>query len=71
MGYAVTKSATFLRWLKELRDKRAQARIAIRIDRVQEGILATIRPSEVESASSVSLLVRGTESTTRYEKGPW
>ena len=37
VGYAVTKSATFLRWLKELRDKRAQARIAIRIDRVQEG----------------------------------
>ena len=27
VGYAVTKSATFLRWLKELRDKRAQARI--------------------------------------------
>ena len=37
VGYAVTKSATFLRWLKELRDKRARARIAIRIDRVQEG----------------------------------
>ena len=35
--YAVTKSATFLRWLRELRDKRARARIAIRIDRVQEG----------------------------------
>ena len=37
MNYAVTKSATFLRWLSGLRDKRAQARIAIRIDRVQEG----------------------------------
>jgi putative addiction module killer protein len=37
LEYAVTKSATFLRWLKELRDKRARARIAIRIDRVQEG----------------------------------
>ena len=35
--YTVTKSATFLRWLTELRDKRARARIAIRIDRVQEG----------------------------------
>ena len=29
----------FLRWLRELRDKRARARIAIRIDRVQEGNL--------------------------------
>ena len=37
--YTVTKSATFLRWLRELRDKRARARIAIRIDRVQEGNL--------------------------------
>ena len=37
MTYAVTKSATFLRWLSELRDKRAKARIAIRIDRVEEG----------------------------------
>ena len=37
MTYSVTKSATFLRWLSELRDKRAKARIAIRIDRVEDG----------------------------------
>ena len=34
--YTVTKSATFLRWLRELRDKRARARIAIRIRRAQK-----------------------------------
>ncbi|MCY4372263.1 MAG: type II toxin-antitoxin system RelE/ParE family toxin [Spirochaetaceae bacterium] len=33
----VLKSNTFLRWLKGLRDKRARARIAVRIDRVEEG----------------------------------
>ncbi|MDE0022996.1 MAG: type II toxin-antitoxin system RelE/ParE family toxin [Spirochaetaceae bacterium] len=37
MTYTVTKSTTFLRWLNQLRDKRAKARIAIRIDRVEEG----------------------------------
>ena len=37
MAYTVTKSATFLRWLNQLRDKRARARIAVRIDRVEEG----------------------------------
>ena len=37
MNYEVTKSDTFLRWLRGLRDKRAQARIIIRIDRAQEG----------------------------------
>ncbi|MDE0228100.1 MAG: type II toxin-antitoxin system RelE/ParE family toxin [Spirochaetaceae bacterium] len=37
MTYTVTKSATFLRWMNQLRDKRAKARIAIRIDRVEEG----------------------------------
>lgn len=31
------QSSTFRRWLKELRDKQAQARIAVRIDRVEEG----------------------------------
>lgn len=38
-GYEVTKSDTFLRWLIELRDKRAKARIVSRIDRVQKGNL--------------------------------
>ncbi|MXY56439.1 MAG: type II toxin-antitoxin system RelE/ParE family toxin [Gammaproteobacteria bacterium] len=37
MHYAVVKSDTFRRWLKGLRDKRAQARIAVRIDRMEEG----------------------------------
>ena len=35
--YEVIKSATFLNWLKGLRDRNAQARITIRIDHVEEG----------------------------------
>ena len=37
MTFRVTKSATFLHWLRGLRDKRARARIAVRLDRVEEG----------------------------------
>ena len=37
MNYAVVKSDTFRRWLNGLRDKQAQARIAVRIDRVEDG----------------------------------
>ncbi len=37
MDYRVVRSATFLRWLKGLRDKSAQVRIGIRIRRVQDG----------------------------------
>ena len=37
MTYAVVKSATFIRWLRKLRDKRAVARIALRIDRIEDG----------------------------------
>ena len=37
MTYSVTKSATFLRWLRALRDKRARAHIAVRVDRVEDG----------------------------------
>ena len=35
--YEVVKSDGFLRWLTRLRDKRAQAQILVRIDRVEEG----------------------------------
>ena len=35
--YEVIKSATFLNWLKGLRDRNARARIAVRIDRIEEG----------------------------------
>ena len=35
--YTVVKSGTFRRWLKNLRDRRALARIVVRIDRVGEG----------------------------------
>ena len=41
--YKVTKSDTFLRWLRGLRDRRARARIAIRIDRVELGNLGDHR----------------------------
>ena len=37
MNYRVIQSGTFRRWLKGLRDRRAQARIAVRIDRAEEG----------------------------------
>ena len=35
--YEIIKSAAFLNWLEGLRDRNAQARIAIRIDRIEEG----------------------------------
>ena len=35
--YTVVKSGTFRRWLKNLRDRRARARIVVRIERVVEG----------------------------------
>lgn len=37
MRYQVVKSDRFLNWLNRLRDKRAQAQILVRIDRVEEG----------------------------------
>ena len=37
MKYDVVKGARFLRWLTRLRDKRAQAQILVRIDRMEEG----------------------------------
>ena len=37
MNYQVIRSGTFLRWLENLRDERAQARIATRIERAAEG----------------------------------
>ena len=43
VGYEVVKSDEFLRWLARLRDKRAQAQILVRIDRVEEGNLGDHR----------------------------
>ena len=37
MEYTVAQSGTFRRWLKNLRDRRARARIVVRIERVVEG----------------------------------
>ena len=37
MNYQVIRSGTFLHWLENLRDERAQARIATRIERAEEG----------------------------------
>jgi len=37
MTYRVVKSDTFLRWLKSVRDPRALARIALRLDRLESG----------------------------------
>lgn len=43
MNYRVIQSETFGRWLKGLRDRQAQARIAVRIDRVEGGNLGDHR----------------------------
>ena len=37
MPYTVIMSETFRRWMRALRDRQAQARIAVRLDRVAEG----------------------------------
>ena len=44
VNYQVVKSGIFLRWLTGLRDRRAKARIAIRIDRIEEGNLGDHKP---------------------------
>ena len=35
--YTIVQSGTFRRWLRKLRDRRARARIIVRIERVVEG----------------------------------
>lgn len=40
----IQQSATFTRWLSSLRDARARARIAMRIDRMAEGNLGDAEP---------------------------
>ena len=37
VNYQIIRSDTFINWLKGLRDRNAQARIAVRIDRIEEG----------------------------------
>lgn len=37
MRYEVVKSDRFIRWFARLRDRRVQAQILVRIDRVEEG----------------------------------
>ena len=37
LTYRVVQSEAFLKWLKSLRDRRTLARIAVRIDRIEEG----------------------------------
>jgi putative addiction module killer protein len=40
----IRKTETFERWLLELRDRRAVARIKSRIDRLQLGLLGDVKP---------------------------
>ena len=40
----IRRTATFTGWLRSLRDSRARARIAIRIDRLAEGNPGDVRP---------------------------
>ena len=40
----VVKSATFDRWLRKLKDRRAAARVLIRIDRLAAGNPGDVRP---------------------------
>ena len=37
MAYTVIMSETFRRWMRALRDRQAQARIAVRLDRIVDG----------------------------------
>ena len=41
--YEVVRSETFSRWLERLRDRRTQARVIARIDRIEEGNLGDHR----------------------------
>ena len=43
VNYDVVKSDSFLHWLARLRDRRTQAQIIVRIDRVEEGNFADHR----------------------------
>ncbi len=40
----IRRTATFTAWMRKLRDSRARARIAIRIDRLAEGNPGDVRP---------------------------
>lgn len=40
----IQQSATFMRWLRSLRDTRARARIVARIDRMAAGNLGDAKP---------------------------
>ena len=49
MGYnqemvEVRQTATFARWMQNLRDRRARARIQVRIDRLQLGLTGDVKP---------------------------
>jgi putative addiction module killer protein len=41
---AVRQTETFSKWLRELRDRQARARIQTRIDRLQLGLAGDVRP---------------------------
>ena len=67
MNYQVIRSGTFLRWLENLRDERAQARIATRIERAEEGNFGD-HQSVGQGVSEMRVHVgKGTASTTQFE----
>ena len=68
MNYQVIRSGTFLRWLENLRDERAQARIATRIERAEEGNFGDHQSvGQGVSEMRVHGRSRGTASTTQFE----
>ena len=40
----IVRSEEFAAWFRKLRDRRAQARIAVRLDRMADGNLGDVRP---------------------------
>ncbi len=60
----VMRSSTFDRWLRKLKDRRAAARVLIRIGRLAAGNPGDVNPSAAGSPNFASTTARVTGSTT-------
>ena len=60
----IVKSATFDHWLRKLRDRRAAARVLVRIDRLAAGNPGDVKPVGSGYPNSASTTARATGSTT-------
>ncbi len=60
----VVKSATFDRWLRKFKDRRAAARVLVRIDRLVAGNPGDVKPAGSGISDCGSTTARATGSTT-------